>query len=73
MKNCLSIILGGLFLMSNLLVVLAGIIVATDFGHPGKWGFLVGTLVLAVVLGLLFRLTGHRVRDAYGILDLFSW
>lgn len=73
MKNCLSIVLGGLFLLSHLLVVVAGIVVATDVGHPGTWGFLVGSLVLTVVLGLLFRLTGHRVRDAYGLLDLFNW
>lgn len=73
MKNCLSIVLGGLFLLSHLLVVLAGVLVATDLSHAGKWGFLAGTLLLTVVLGLLFRLTGHRVRDAYGILELFTW
>lgn len=72
-KNCLSIVLGALYLLSNLVVLLGIVLVATDVSHGGKWGFLAGSLVLAAVLGLLFRLTGHRVRDAYGILEIFSW
>ena len=73
MKNCLSFVVGALMILSHIWTVIVVIAVVVDVSDPFRWGMLGGSVVVAVVLTVLFRLLGHRVWDAYDVFSLFSW
>lgn len=73
MKSCMSIAVGVLLVLSHMAVVVGAIVVATDLTHVGKWGVFAGLVVFAIIVTVVFRMMGHRVGDAYEILNIFSW
>ena len=73
MKNCLSFVVGALMILSHIWTVIVVIAVVVDVSDPFRWGMLGGSVVVAVVLTVVFRLLGHRVWDAYAVFSLFSW
>lgn len=73
MKSCMSIVMGALLLLSHFAVVIGAILVATDLTHVGKWGVFAGLLVFAIIVTVVFRMMGHRVLEAYELLNVFNW